>query len=392
MQDSVKIWVDGLSNRAEGTRKLYLGHFNRFIKRIEISPDQLREMKWQEDKSEKPWERNQVENIVREYLKKMEEEEGLSCAYAQASYVAIKSFFKKNGLPLFMDSNDRPDGEGFGSVVPTKEQIKRIVQGAGTLRYRALSLFLKDSGLRISDVLRLRWGDLKPYGEDFLGLTILTKKKKVKAHPFVGSETVEALKLYKQKRLQGTRRIPPEQNIEMNYLFCARAQPTKALAVTAVSKNIGDIIRRLGYESLTVHGFRKFWEQSMKADREAYLKQLNGRKMSKVEAAYLTKNPQDLFEIYRQNYDNLRVLEGAMIRQDEIEALVEKRVEDRVKELREQVKDLTFAVQELSTTWSASEKGKRTIDTIRELGETTPKANIIDMAKVRDLRKKKQKA
>jgi len=248
MQDSVRVWMNSLTNRAEGTRKVYLSHFTRFVAYIKKTPDELRRLKWQENTSAKPWERSHIENLVRKYLASMERDEGLSCGYAQGAYAAIRSFFTKNGMPLFMDGNDRPDGEGIGSVVPSKEQVKQLVHGAGTLRYRALILFLKDSGLRISDALQLKWGDLRNHEGGFFGFELITKKRHAKANGFVGSETTNALKLYKQKRLKGTRKIPPEQNIEEHYIFCARAQPTTPLAVTAVSKNLGDIIRRIGFE------------------------------------------------------------------------------------------------------------------------------------------------
>jgi len=330
--------MDSLTNRAEGTRKVYLAHFTRFVEYIKKTPDELRRLKWQENQSEKkPWERSHVENLVRQYLASMEQTEGLSCGYAQGAYAAIRSFFTKNGMPLFMDGNDRPDGEGIGSVVPSKEQVKQLVHGAGTLRYRALILFLKDSGLRISDALRLRWRDLNNHDGGFFGFEIITKKRKAKANGFVGQETTNALKLYKQKRLKGTRKILPERDIEEHYIFCARAQPTKALVVTAVSKNIGDIIRRIGFDGLKPHGLRKFWEQHMKADREAYLKQINGRKLTRTEKAYLTKEQPDLFEIYRQNYDDLRVLEQPMIRSEELEAIVKQRVATQMRELEAEV-------------------------------------------------------
>lgn len=343
MQDSVRVWMDSLTNRAEGTRRIYRKHFERFVAYIQKTPDELRGLKWQENQSAKPWERSHVENLVRDYLASMEQDEGLSCSYAQGAYASIRSFFTKNGMPLFMDGNDRPEGEGIGSLVPTKEQVKQLVHGAGTLRYRALILFLKDSGLRISDALGLKWGDLHNHDGGFYGFELITKKRHAKANGFVGSETTNALNLYKQKRLKGTRKIAPERNLEEHYIFCARAQPTKALAVTAVSKNIGDIIRRIGFEGLKPHGLRKFWEQHMKAEREAYLKQINGRKLTTVEHAYLTKNPADLFEIYRENYDNLRVLADPMIRQipeEEIEAIVEKRVAMRVAALQNELGEL----------------------------------------------------
>jgi len=337
MQDSVRVWMNSLTNRAEGTRKVYLSHFTRFVAYIKKTPDELRRLKWQENQSAKPWERSQVENYVRDYLAYMERDEGLSCSYAQGAYASIRSFFTKNGMPLNMDANDIPDGVSFGSAVPSSGQVKQIVDAAGTLRYRALILFLKDSGLRIGDVLRLKWRDLNGVEEGFYGFEIITKKRKAPANGFVGPETSDALRHYREKRLQGTRKIPREQNVEENFLFCARTQPTTALTVSAVSKNIGDIIRRLRFKDLKPHGLRKFWEQNVQVEQPVYKKRLNGRKLTKYEATYLEQNPKDLFTVYKENYDNLRVFEQPVIRQDEIEAIVEKRVEARVAALQNEL-------------------------------------------------------
>jgi len=337
--------MDGLSNRAEGTRRNYLEHLERFCEYVGKTPDELRQMKWLENQSEKPWERNEVENLVRAYLSHLERVEGLSCSYAQGAFYAIRSCFIKNGMPLNMDGNDMPEGVSFGSAVPSSDQVRQIVDAAGTLRYRALILFLKDSGLRISDVVRFKWGDLTRVEEDFYGFQIVTKKRKAPASGFVGPETSDALRHYKEKRLQGTRKIPREQKIEEHFLFCARTQPTTALTVSAVSKNIGDIIRRLRFTDLKPHGLRKFWEQNVQVQQPVYKKRLNGRKLTKYEAAYLEQNPKDLFMVYKANYDNLRVFEQPVIKQDEIEAIVERRVEERVAYLQGELAEVKRLLQ-----------------------------------------------
>lgn len=346
MEASVKTWMEGLSNRAEGTRNLYSSHFRRFIEHVGIAPDQLRQMKWEENQAQKPWERSRVENLVREYLKHMDEEKGLSCGYAQSAFTAIMSFFKKNGLPLNLDANDRPEGDSLGgSAVPTREQIKRIVNGTESLRYRALILFLKDSGLRTSDVLRLRWKELQDYRNGFLGVKILTKKKKVKATAFVGPETTEALMIYKQARIKGTEKVPPEENIEDHPIFALRGKPKKPLRTVRVSNDVGAVITRVGFNNLTPHGLRKFWEQNMHAEREAYLKQMNGRKLKTDERAYLTRNPADLFAIYKENYPNLRVLTRPISKEiEEIEQQLRKEYEERIRLLERQIQLLVGCV------------------------------------------------
>jgi hypothetical protein len=127
---------------------------------------------------------------------------------------------------------------------------------------------------------------------------------------------------------------------------CVRVDPTKPLSVPAVSMGIGRVLRNLEFEDLTAHGFRKFWEQNMKADREAYLKQIIGRKLSETEHAYLEKkNPTELLEIYKKSYDNLRVL----TQPDRMKLAEEYQTElDRVKEAHaKEISEITKTVNTL---------------------------------------------
>jgi hypothetical protein len=52
--NSMKIWNNSLANRAEGTRKQYFYYFGDFIEWSGLSPDELQEMKYQEDWEAKP--------------------------------------------------------------------------------------------------------------------------------------------------------------------------------------------------------------------------------------------------------------------------------------------------------------------------------------------------
>lgn len=67
----------------------------------------------------------------------------------------------------------------------------------------------------------------------------------------------------------------------------------------------------------------------MRAPRKAYLKQLNGRSLNATERAYYWRTEEQLLELYKENYDNLRVL-GSLIKHSEIDAIVEERLTERI--------------------------------------------------------------
>jgi len=293
-------------------------------------------MKYLEDQAAKPWERSQVENLLRQYLEEMEKSE-YTCSTQKLTYAAVRSFFEAQGMPLFLKRTDRPSGCAFGSKVLGREDIRQLKNAAEYLRDKALIMFLKDSGLRESDAAKLKWKDLQDLGEGFMGFTIQTKKKKTKARGFVGPEAVEILKLYKEKRLQGTQKLAPEEDIDEHPVFALLTDPTKGFRSALMSGVIGDIIKLVGIEGASGHGLRKFWEQNMHVENIAYQKQMNGRALTEVERAYFRKEMPELFEMYKANYHNLKV-GGEEFR--EVEERLRREYDREMKNLRDRIYDL----------------------------------------------------
>jgi len=341
---SVKVWENTLANRSQSTRQQYIRYFNNFLDYAGVSADELREMKYLEDQNAKPWERNRVENLLRSYMKSLEER-GLTCSTQNLALAATRSFFEAQGMPLFLKREDRPAGCAFGSKTLTREEIRQIKNATELLRDKALIIFLKDSGLRQSDAAKLNWRDFKDYGEGFWGFQIQTKKKKTKARGFIGPEATELLQLYKRKRMEGTKKLLPEENIEDNPVFALVGEPTKPVKSAVMCANIGKIISLAGIENASPHGFRKFWEQSVHFEHEAYQKQLNGRALDSVERAYYWKEVPELLEMYRSNYHNL------MIEQSDFREAEERLRHDYEREisgLRERIFDLEKRNKEIS--------------------------------------------
>lgn len=328
----MEIWKSHLANRAETTRDAYETYVAEFIEWSELSPDQIRQLKLEEeeDNNLKPWQRQKVENLVRGFLayletrpqkgKRNKGKKGISGSSRGLALCGIRSFFRAQGLPLRLDRSDQPEKTDMNaSERPSREEIKKIIDGCNYLRERCLILFLKDSGLRESDLEGLRWRDLNPFPDGFMGFILQTKKKKTKARPFVGPETTSLLELYKRQRLFGTEKIPPEKNLEDHPIFALFSEPEKGLKPDVMSKRIGDVIRLVGIENVSAHGLRKFWEDNVHVQKPAHQKQLNGRKLTRVEKAYHWKTREELFQIYKENYDNLRVMSKPLTK--ELEAL-----------------------------------------------------------------------
>jgi len=342
-----QIWTRHLSNKAAKTRSDYVKNFQLFLSWCRKTPDELRQLKFKEETEKEPWLRTEVENLVREYIGYLKQK-GKAGATIHAKLSAIRSFFKAQNLPLHLNRDDQPQISNLKAKgTPPKKDVRAIVECAENLRDRALILFLKDTGLRASDVSTLLWKDLKNVGEGFQGFKIETVKKVVVARGFIGSETIETLERYKQQRLKGSQYVKPETDIENHPLFAPLPESgyfkggRQQLTANAIGHAVHNAVVIAGFDGkYSGHSLRKFWEQTMRADREAYLKQLNGRKLSAEERAYYWRTEEQLLELYKENFDNLRVL-GSMIKHSEIDAIVEQRVKERLAEREPEIRKIT---------------------------------------------------
>ena len=311
-------------------------YFKDFCQWTGKSPDTLRQLKFDVDQQARPWERSNVENLVRgylEHLKRAKDFKNLSIPYA-----AIKSFFSCNGLPLNLNHADCPTSHSAqGSIVPTMEDINQVVAACEYIRDRAIILFLKDSGLRTSDLAGLLWKDLKPLDDGFLAFELVTKKNGCLARGFVGPDTSKVLELYQRKRLVGTRRVPSETNLMQHPVFSKITNGSVGIGSKTLTARLSHIfsLAKMSEKGVSAHGLRKFWEQHVHAKKESYVKQLNGRALNRVEKAYDWLTRDQLFVIYRQNYPGLSCAGSPVIRQEDVEEIVERRVQERLAELME---------------------------------------------------------
>jgi len=280
--NSMSYWLEQLANRSQSTRDHYVLYFKKFAEWMGKTADELIEMQKAARNHTGDLRENRVlEGKVKGFMKHLEDQ-NYSVATRKIVYASVLSFFESNVYPLDMHPHDRPSGESKGSRIPEKQEIVTILNAAKSQKYRAAILALKDSGLRISDVVRLKWSDATDLGEGFWGWKILTKKRKVQATPFMGPEATEALELLERK----DERVFP-------------------INPTVLSNTIGKIIKRAGLKDVSAHGLRKFFNVELQAARipREWRYQMMGKKVSVYDENRLSK----LFETYREAYGYLRV-------------------------------------------------------------------------------------
>ena len=319
--NSFDYWMEQLANRSESTKVHYTRYFMRFAEYMGKSADELVEMQKAARNHNGDLRENRVlEGKVKAFMQYLEAQ-GKSISTQKMAYAAILSFFELNLYPLDMHPHDRPNGEARGSRIPEKQEIVKLVNAAKSRMYRAAILALKDSGLRLSDLVQLRWEDMEDLGEGFWGWKVLTKKRKVQATPFVGPETTEALKLLDRKS---------------EWIFPITAH--------SLSNAIMQIISAAELKDLSAHGLRKFFNVELQAARvpREWRYQIMGKRVSAYDENRLTK----LFTAYREAYDNLRVYgAGVNVEVEKLKKNMEElRAENR--ELRQRLNEHTLSGDE----------------------------------------------
>lgn len=360
--------MEELANRSDATREKYRSYFLKFCEWIGKTPDQLVEQREKDLKGEDPKEQRRIESSLKGFVAFLGRE-GSSVSTQQVAYAAVRSFFEMHYQPLRMRRGEYPSGEALGSRVATKEDIKKLLEDA-SLRIRAMLLFLKDTGLRVSDVVALKYGDLAEGlegDEKFISLSLVTKKNKTVAKTFVGPEAIETLKEYFVERRQGTRNIPPEEIKPDSPLFRTRSPKVKAMTRSGMSSTIVYHAQKLGINGqFSAHSFRKYFQTQLEAAgvNSNWIDQMIGHRLINSRDSYSLPADQQLKEAYTKAYKHLRVFKDA-----DVEARIstlESELEERNKIIEALVTNHTNKTREIETLQTELEIMKQRYETIQQ--------------------------
>jgi len=285
----------------------------------------------------------------------MLEEKGAGWGTLHGNWYAVKSFFSCFDLPLVLSREDSPKGESREGRAVTIEEIRRMMK-VTDCRGRALLAFLKDTGLRVSDVAALNVGDVDLESE-FPMLQLRTQKRKVIAKTFLGPESQEMLKHYLDVRRRGTEKVPPENVTDSSPLFRCSLHEVRRMSRISLSSTVHRIAKLAGVEGVSAHSFRRFFQTSLEAAgvSPTWIDRMIGHKPPSSRDPYSRPTDMQLREAYMQAYDYLRVetsvldvkrlnsLEEKLAEKDAIiKTLVTnaRKKEDDVEELRRKLKEL----------------------------------------------------
>jgi len=301
-----------LGLKAQGTQRGYLRHFNSFMKRWNLTPSELYEMRLSDSKSDDPRDAKRIERMVMTQMNEIIEE-GWSSQKAVQFRNAVSSFFEAQGMPLQWRKKDRPKGESNGSRVALVSHIKSMYDNAGHYlkqRNRAILFALKDSGLRISDLCTLTVGyyrDLIPmkneHGEVFKVFLEPTQtvKMKINAYVHLGPEAVTEIDRYLEEREESGERLTPEAPLFLNN----DDGPLTERAIKNVFDRWKKWLDKRG-QKVSAHSLRKFHRTRLEGAgmAEGWVKRLQGKSASVYSHPEQTG---ELTKAYMSSYDRLRV-------------------------------------------------------------------------------------
>jgi integrase len=288
LEMSVQEFLNSINNPR--TRKGYRFGLNKFVEWYNKTPEEILNMR-QEDLTQKPGE-NIVEyrNRAARFEKEIEKfhshllEKGYSINSARNMTLGIRQLFRYYQMPVTMRSGSKVSQ----TVKTTKnfpltiEHVRKMFQVAN-LKERTILTLAVDTGLRISDFLKIKKTDLPPLdAEPPIAFTLLTQKEKIPAHCFLCQETVDQLKTY----------LPTLKKKNNEYLFASNGK--SHISDEAVSKMLNRLAEKaqidLNGKSLTFHCFRKMF-LSASIDSGIGLtagKKLCGKAIARSDDTYLT--------------------------------------------------------------------------------------------------------
>ena len=132
-----------LGGYSPATRKTYLNHLRRFRRYLKVDPPAAGEQE------------------VRQYLLYLLDEKQVSRAHHNQAVSALKFYYQRVlRQPMKVEDLPRPRHEQKLPVVLSRQEVVRLFAALGNLKHKALLMLAYSAGLRVSEVVRLKVGDI----------------------------------------------------------------------------------------------------------------------------------------------------------------------------------------------------------------------------------------
>jgi len=243
-----------LAGKSLKTKTVYLSALRKYVEFRGLTPTELID-EIDADRQLPVRDRGRVEHHVRRFIEYLQRDyelkgkdglpsgmRGMAPKSVSAYTGAILSFYGANNFQLKIKTpRGAPKKENARKPLRA-DSVKRLVDHAGSLRDRAIILMMFQSGMDISTVCRLDYGDVADglrRDECPLAINTVRGKEQVAYVTFIGRDAVEALQAYLEQR---EARLGP---IALREPLFIKEQNKIALRERISPKNIQDMMRQL---------------------------------------------------------------------------------------------------------------------------------------------------
>lgn len=258
------------------TRKVYLGHVRRFLRRARPPADSRTSL---DDPAH-------LIPEVRRFLLHLLGEKDRSHSYANQAVSALKYLFEKvmetegHGVRL-----PRPKVERKLPVVMSREEVARLLKAPRNRKHRAILMTVYSAGLRVGEVVRLKVSDIDP---DRMLIHVRQAKGRRDRYVMLSPVALDALREY--WREHRPRRDPK------GWLFPG-ARPGRHLTERSVQKVFHKARRKAGIrKKVSVHSLRHaFATHLLESGTDVrFIQKLLGHKSTKTTEIYTRVTKQSL--------------------------------------------------------------------------------------------------
>jgi site-specific recombinase XerD len=241
-------------------------------------------------------------------------EQGKSTGTAGLVEKTLKSFFRANEMVFKMNGSKV---KVITTQIPNiqRKEIAEIIEVCGNTRMITAIHFLKESGMRISDCVEVKVEDIKEALEgdaEYFTWSLRQVKTQRMCDPVLGSEAIRWLRKWEDEKKR--------MGIESEYVFCVtgnystiRAEGDKMVAGT-----LGQLFThykdKAGITSgVSIHSLRKFHKTSLEyaGVPTSWINRMQGRVGEGTGGVYTKPNSEQLVEMFKRGYSELRIEGGS---------------------------------------------------------------------------------
>ena len=305
MSKSQEIWEEKLTSEyAVKSQRIYRKTLNEFLAHESLDHEGLFNLHLEAQRSTDPRDRDAVARKVKSYRTQLVER-GVSTSHADQIKKAVRAFMDANGMD-FSIRNDKFKVFVDGQNRAKDEDIEAFIEATGEYRTLALIHTLKDSGLRVSEVVKFNVGDVLNGGE-YVHLKVRQKKTKNLAFPIIGPQAVNAIKKWLNHR--ESKGYPYSDN---DPLFTTLEGPgafIDRMSSDSVTQVFIRLRRKTKLKKISAHSLRKYFVTRAQAGGipDAWICILQGRVIPGSIKGYSKPEEQELMTAYKKAYPFIEV-------------------------------------------------------------------------------------